>query len=208
MDFLYTSILGAIFAILAVAYIYIRSTYDREVTHKEKFIEYKYKKYKYVLITFIVFLSLTYFVFKIENSNLKRKKTINHLTDLKCLLEQIKAYYEDPNNIVATATFSDVIKDMKNKGKITDDQLYFMDKFYYIDSNVYKPVRSLLDNNKYKLLLNYLKQIIEDYSSSMAKDVFEASSCMLKTLASAGTPVNAGANIFYDITKKDKSMFS
>jgi hypothetical protein len=160
------------------------------------------------LITFIVFLSLTYFVFKIENSNLKRKKTINHLTDLKCLLEQIEAYYEDPNNIVATATFSDVIKNMKNKGKLTDDQLYFMDKFYYIDSNVYKPVRSLLDNNKYKLLLNYLKQIIEDYSSSMAKDVFESGVCMAKTLASAGTPVNAGANIFYDITKKDKSMFS
>ena len=209
MNFLYTSILGAIFAILAIAYIYFRTTYSREVIHKEKFIEYKYRQYKYVLIAFIIFLSLTYFVFKIEDSNAKRKQNVKILKDLKCLLEKIKYYYNNSDNKVAIKSYNDLINSMQKDNKLTDDELKFIDKFYYIHSNVYKPLRSLLENNKYDLLLENLEEHIRKQDSSTAKDVLESGACLAKNIASAGMPSIAITNTLNDMYKKDnKALFS
>jgi hypothetical protein len=202
MDFLYTSILGAIFAILAIAYIYFRTSYSREVIYKEKFIEYKYRQYKYVFIAFIIFLALTYFVFKIEDSNTSAKKNIQYMTDLKCLLERIKDFYNNSENKVAISSFNGILSAMKDAGKITENEIKNLDKFYYIDSNVYKPVKTLLENNKFELLLNYLEEIVKGYDSNMYKSVFEAGSCSLKAFANVGQPFMAGSNLMIDMSKK------
>jgi hypothetical protein len=210
MNFLYTSILGAIFAILAIAYIYFRTTYSREVIHKEKFIEYKYRQYKYVLIAFIIFLSLTYFVFKIEDSNAKRKQNVKILKDLTCILEKIKYYYNNPDNkVAAISSYNDLINSMQKDGKLDENQVKFIDKFYYIHSNVYKPLRSLLESNKYDILLENLEEHIRKQDSSTAKDVLESGACLAKNIASAGIPSIAITNTLNDIYRKDnKALFS
>lgn len=202
MDFLYTSILGAIFAILAIAYIYFRTTYSREVIHKEKFIEYKYRQYKYVFIAFVIFLALTYFVFKIEDSNASSKKNIQYIRDLKCLLDKLRYYYNDSQNKASILNIDSLIKQMKQEGKLSDQEVTDLDKFYYIDSNVYRPIKTLLENNKFDLLLTYLEDLIKGYSSSMSKAVFEAGACTLKTVSAAGQSIAAGSILLNDMVKK------